>query len=148
MTFYRLEQFSAPLLFDYLRLRTDVFVVEQGCAYPELDEWDREAEHLLAFEGQVLVACARIMGPHTIYPEPSLGRLAVARPYRHQGWGLRCLHACLERLQTRYPRQAIKIQAQQYLEEFYALAGFRSISPVPYADAGVMHVDMWLEAGR
>jgi ElaA protein len=146
MTFYRLEQFSAPVLFDYLRLRTDVFVVEQGCAYPELDEWDREAEHLLALDGQNLIACARIMGPHTAYPEPSLGRLAVAPAYRGQGWGLRSLRVCLERLHTLYPGQAVKIQAQQYLEGFYALAGFRTISPAPYPDVGVMHVDMRLEA--
>lgn len=151
MRFFRLEQLSGPILFDYLRLRTDVFVVEQGCAYPELDDWDRDAEHLLCYAEETLLGCARILSHGTAYPEPSLGRLAVATAYRGQGWGMQLLEACLKRMQTLYPGETIRIQAQHYLENFYARAGFRTVSEAPYPDVGVMHVDMLLSkqaAGR
>ena len=126
------------------KLRTDVFVVEQGCAYPEVDEYDPRSQHLFVWKGDELCAYARVCPPGTVYKQPSLGRIVVASNFRGSGLGKQLVQKGIELLRKNYPKQQIKIQAQEYLEDFYGSFGFKTISP-SYPDAMVMHVDMVLE---
>lgn len=138
------NELSGRLLFDVLQLRVDVFVVEQQCAYHELDEYDRHAEarHLFGqdFSNQ-LIAYARILPPGLRYPEVGLGRFVVKKKVRGQGVGHQLLRVALEKIQSSWPDCAIKISAQDYLQKFYEQYGFVRVSD-RYLEDGIPHVEM------
>ena len=136
-------QLSPKQLFSLYHLRTAVFVVEQTCAYQEVDEHDLVSHHLLGFSQQSLVACARICPPQSVYPQASIGRVAIADGHRGKGQGRLLFKEALAQCHILYPQQELKIQAQVYLEKFYQSFGFKTISE-PYPDFGIMHVDMVL----
>lgn len=145
-SYWTLEDIKAQDLFDYLKLRCDTFVVEQGCAYPELDELDRKAVHIVQHIDDELTGCARVLKPGQNFPEASFGRIAIAPRFRGQKLGKRLSIHCLSYLQSKYPQDPIKIEAQKYLEPFYQDLGFQSISKQPFLDYGVLHVEMLHEA--
>ena len=138
-------ELSVAELYDLLALRTDIFVVEQECAYPELDYYDQPAQHLMMYSGTALVACARTLPPDTLYKEPSIGRVAVKFNYRGKGLARKIFEASMGHLMAAYPNRDLKLQAQTYLEKFYAEFGFRRVSEA-YPDYGIMHIDMIREA--
>jgi ElaA protein len=129
------------------KLRTDVFVVEQGCAYPEVDEHDPASRHLMVWDEGELAGYARICPPHTVYPEPSLGRIVVHKGQRNKGLGKALINRCLADLKKNFPDSRVKIQAQEYLASFYAAFGFKTITK-SYPDVMVMHVDMVLDLNQ
>lgn len=140
----KFDQLSAEQLYELMALRESVFVVEQECAYQELDNFDQEATHILGYSQNVLVAYARVLPPSTVYTECSIGRVLVQKEARNAGLGRKIFDVALTKAQKLYSDQIIKIQAQVYLEEFYASFGFKTISE-PYPDWGIWHVDMILE---
>lgn len=139
-----IQELSVSQFFDVLQLRVDVFVVEQQCAYPELDEHDRHAEtrHLSGYDasGQ-LMAYARILPAGLSFSEVSLGRFVVRKDARGQGIGHQLLSEALKEIQTSWPGHAIRISAQDYLEKFYGQYGFTRVSDV-YLEDGIRHVEM------
>lgn len=144
----KFQELTGNQLFDLLQLRVDVFVVEQQCAYPELDVYDRHAEtrHLSGRDerGQ-LIAYARILPPGLIFTESSLGRLVVKGDARGKGIGHELLSTALDFIQKEWPGNAVRIHAQEYLQQFYARYDFTRISDV-YLDDGIPHVEMRREA--
>ncbi len=137
-------QLGLEKFFDILKLRMDVFVVEQACAYSELEEYDRHetTQHLCGrTKNDVLVAYARILPPGLRYPEVNLGRFVVQAKVRRQGLGHLLLQTSLQEIQKLWPGNGVKISAQVYLQEFYAKYGFRPVSEV-FSDGGVPHVEM------
>jgi ElaA protein len=136
-------ELSVKELHALYHLRTAIFVVEQKCPYQEVDNFDPQSRHLLAWQGRALVACARVCPPASVYPQPSIGRVAVADAHRGQGLGKLVFARALAAGQAAYPNQEIKIQAQCYLEKFYQSFGFKTVT-APYPDWGIMHVDMVL----
>lgn len=141
----KFEDLNVNELYKLLKLRTDVFVVEQDCAYHELDGFDKRAMHVLGYENDELVAYARVLPPGTVYDLASIGRVVVKKEARQAGFGRLLFKAALEEAQSLYPNKEIKIQAQTYLEDFYKSFGFKTISE-PYPDVGIWHVDMVLPA--
>lgn len=139
----KFNELALDELYDILALRTDIFVVEQHCAYPELDYRDQLSHHVMLSKHEHLLGYARVPAPGSVYEETSIGRVAVRKEGRGKGFGRRVFHAALNLAQEQYPGQRIKIQAQCYLENFYAGFGFKTVS-APYPDVGVMHVDMIL----
>lgn len=139
------KDLSTDQLYELMKLRVDIFVVEQECAYEELDSFDQVATHILGYSQNKLIAYARVLPPDTVYSQSSIGRVAVKKEARNTGFGRILFKAALEEAQRLYPNQEIKIQAQIYLEEFYASFGFKTISE-PYPDWGIWHVDMIIEA--
>lgn len=138
------QQLTVDQLFDVLQLRVDVFVVEQQCAYPELDHFDRHAEtqHLSGRdECGLLIAYARILPPDLRYSEVNLGRFVVKALARGKGVGHQLLRAALDFIHERWPGRAIRISAQEYLQRFYAQYGFSRVSDV-YLEDGIPHVEM------
>ena len=138
------QQLSPNQLFDFLQLRVDVFVVEQQCAYRELDEYDRhpEARHLSGRNevGQ-LIAYARILPSGLRYPEVNLGRFVVRTDSRKQGVGHQLLQTALQEITRYWPKTPIRISAQDYLQKFYEQYGFIRVSEV-YLEDGIPHVEM------
>lgn len=121
-------------LHDLLKLRCDVFVVEQRCAYAELDGRDPEAVHAQGRLDGELVACARW---YTEGAAVRLGRVAVSPGHRGRGYGRRMVAAALEVL----GEAPVQVHAQRYLEAFYTSFGFR-VTGEPFDDHGVPHVPM------
>ena len=129
-------------LYAALKLRSDVFVVEQNCVYSDVDGLDPQCDHLCGVDQQGrLLAYLRLLPPGVKYPEPSIGRVVVARDARKHGLARKAMFDGIKRCRERFPNQPILIQAQQYLEQFYESLGFRSIG-APYLEDGISHVDM------
>ena len=130
--------------FEILKLRIDVFVVEQQCAYSELDVHDRhkETRHLAGYdECGKLVVYARLLPAGLTFPEVSIGRCVVKKNVRGLGVGHELLRVALSEIQQCWPNGSIKIAAQEYLEGFYAQYQFKRVSD-RYLDVGVPHIDM------
>ncbi|MGE6629442.1 GNAT family N-acetyltransferase [Bacillus sp. NPDC077027] len=134
------EQLSKEDLYALLKARVDVFVVEQKCPYPEMDEKDQKAFHLIAKEDDDIVAYCRIFRSGIVYEEASIGRVLVSSTARGKGYGERLMKKALQKLNELQEHQ-VKIQAQAYLETFYQSFGFDTISDV-YDEDGIPHIDM------
>jgi ElaA protein len=135
----RMEAFSAVELYALLKLRVDVFVVEQACAYPELDGKDADALHLrLIIDGET-AAYARLWKPEN--GGPRIGRVIVAPAHRGSGLGGALMRAAIEACEAHFPGQPISLSAQSHLEPFYRSLGFIPTS-AEYVEDGIPHVDM------
>lgn len=135
------DQLERDELYELLRLRIEVFVVEQACAFQDLDGYDLVAEHLLgrAADGRLL-AYARLLPPGAKYREASIGRLVTAPAVRARGLGRALMARALIACRNRWPGP-IRIGAQQRLQPFYEQYGFAVAGP-PYLEDGIWHVEM------
>tara|TARA_R110001583_G_scaffold51161_11_gene159812 strand:- start:50189 stop:50644 length:456 start_codon:yes stop_codon:yes gene_type:complete len=141
----KFNELSTVQLYQLLKLRVDVFVVEQNCPYPELDDKDHQANvyHLLGYQNEKLVACARLLAPGISYPQVSIGRIATSKTDRNLGLGKTLLNAALLECEQRWPQQDIQIGAQVYLINFYQGFGFKRHSS-DYLEDNILHLDMLL----
>ncbi|MGF1762436.1 GNAT family N-acetyltransferase [Aliivibrio kagoshimensis] len=140
------NKLSTVQLYSLLQLRVNVFVVEQTCPYPELDDKDCDdgAYHLLGYQGDELVACARLFAPGVTYNNVSIGRVATKKSARGSGLGHDLMRTILGYCEEYWPQQTIDIGAQQYLTAFYQSHQFVIISDM-YLEDDIPHVDMRLE---
>ena len=137
----RFDELTAGKLYELLRFRQSIFVVEQACAYPDLDGVDRGAWHLLAWSESELIGYLRlkaIIGPS---PLARIGRVAVAVHLRRQGLGRMLMEEALTLCRERLPQRVIALGAQVPLVPFYERFGF-AVTSEPYDDFGVAHVGM------
>ncbi len=128
-------------LYDVLQLRTNIFVVEQDCPYPELDGKDKLAFHYLGIKDEKIIATARILPPGISYPEASIGRVAVEQTYRKASLGEKMMLEVLVFIQEKWPGNSIRISAQAHLEKFYANIGFEYTGK-SYLEDGIPHIEM------
>lgn len=131
-------------LYAILKLRSDVFVVEQSCVYPDLDDKDLHADthHLLCYQGEVLVGYARCLAPDLSFADAaSIGRVVVAGEARGYGLATAIMQTAIATCHAQWPKKHIVIGAQTYLQDFYTRLGFSPISPA-YDEDGIMHIDM------
>lgn len=138
------EQLNNNELYDALKLRVDVFVVEQTCYYPELDDCDRVEDtiHLLGYDKQQLAAYLRILPKGVSYPDKvSIGRVVTGQDYRGKGIGHPLMTKALEICEQYWPGQDIKISAQQHLEKYYMQHGFKTVSDM-YLEDNIPHIAM------
>jgi ElaA protein len=139
----KFNELSTNELYSILKARVDVFVIEQACPYPEIDNFDQRALHLFLEEENEVVAYSRLFPSQVKYEEASLGRVLVAKSHRGTGLAKDLLKEALVTLQEEWNEHSIKIQAQEYLIHFYGSFGFQPISEV-YLEDGIPHVDMIL----
>jgi len=142
----RFQDLRPEHLYEIVRLREGVFIVEQKCAYLDADGRDPAAWHLLGWLDEngapKLVAYARVFEPGIRYPvSGSVGRVVTAPEVRRTGVGRLLMAEALSRLEKLAPGQPVKLAAQRYLEQFYSSFGFTAASP-PYEEDGIIHVDM------
>jgi len=134
-------EFTPELLYDVLKLRVDVFVVEQNCAYPEIDGQDRLALHYVLRDWQ----SADLAGYLRLFADPrekvSIGRVIVAPGFRGRGLGEELMRAGLEKAHEKAPGAIIHLAGQAHLRTFYEGLGFRTVSPV-YLEDGIPHLNM------
>jgi ElaA protein len=143
---YRLGELSAVQLYAMLEARIAIFVVEQNCAYQDLDGLDLDAEHLIGWSGREVAGYLRVLAPGTRFEDPSIGRIITTQRFRGTGLGRDIVAKGIERTRLRYPGRMIRISAQSYLEKFYGSFGFRTVSE-PYMEDNIPHVEMLLMSG-
>lgn len=135
-----MEMFSPLELYKILKLRIEVFVVEQECPYEEIDNKDINAKHIYLKDKEHIVAYLRVLPPGLSYKEASIGRVLVNMKYRGKGYGRQIMKEGIEYCKSHYTGD-IKISAQAYLEKFYGSLGFERISKV-YLEDNIPHIDM------
>ncbi|WRP07420.1 GNAT family N-acetyltransferase [Rossellomorea aquimaris] len=138
------NELSTHELYGILQVRTQVFVVEQECPYMEVDGKDLHAYHLYKEENGDVVAYARLLPAGVSYKEPSIGRVLVKDDYRGKGLASELVKRGLDFIHDELSERTVKIQAQEYLREFYGSFGFRAITET-YLDDGIPHIDMILQ---
>lgn len=135
------QELTNDELYEILQVRTAIFVVEQKCAYLEVDGKDKLAYHLFKKENEKIIAYLRVLPKGISYREASLGRIIVKQAQRGTGLGRELVARGIDFLENQLHEKTIKIQAQSRLQTFYESFGFRSISDI-YSDEGLPHVDM------
>jgi len=146
MTNWTYKEFNAltpPELYAILRLRTEVFVVEQNCVFQDMDGKDAFCHHLMCWQADNLMAYARIVPAGISYAENSIGRIVSSPAARGLGIGKQLLHQSISLCHTLYGKGNIRIGAQYYLKGFYESFGFQQDSPV-YLEDGIEHIEMLL----
>ena len=128
-------------LYTVLRLRQEIFVVEQDCIYQDLDGKDQQAIHMLCWSGSELLAYQRCLQPGLSYAESSIGRILVATAGRGTGLGNELVSRGVNYNLKRWPTHAIRINAQAYLEAFYTRLGFTATGD-EYEEDGIPHLQM------
>lgn len=129
-------------LYNFLKLRQDIFIIEQNCIYDDIDSIDQECEHLMLYENDILVAYSRIAPEKRKFDCTSIGRIVVNRHYRGKGVGRQMIKKVIQIIQER-GEKLIKIEAQEYLQNFYESLDFIKISD-PYDVDGIKHIAMKL----
>jgi len=133
---------SPKSLYEILKARAEVFIVEQRCAYLDLDGIDEHAHHLvLQSKCGDLLAYARLIPPTVKFEEPSIGRVLTTQRARGKGFGRLLMQESISRLNPLYPALPIRISAQAYLEKFYSDFGFVRVSE-NYDEDGIEHLEM------
>ena len=129
-------------LYEVLKLRQDVFIVEQECCYDDIDSADDAAVHMLVVgSDEQLVAYLRLFEPGVRCNEASIGRIIVSLTARGVGLGKRLVEQGIDYCQSAFPNAGIRIEAQAHLQKFYADCGFETVSESRLVD-GIPHVDM------
>ena len=133
---------SKQELYTILALRSAVFVVEQTCAYQDIDSLDMKAIHLFKKKNDTIIAYARLFDPNDSYQDfTSIGRVIVSKPYRGKGLAHELLEQAIAYLTIKHPKTSIKIGAQSYLKTYYESHGFNQIGE-PYIEDGIPHIHM------
>ena len=130
-------------LYTILQLRSEVFVVEQNCAYQDADGKDPYAHHLMCWKDHQLIAYTRILPPEISYVESSIGRVVTSPTVRKSGIGKILMRKSIETARSLYPQAFIKIGAQLYLKQFYESFSFIQTSEI-YLEDGIPHIEMLL----
>jgi ElaA protein len=134
------------LLYEVLQFRQAIFVVEQSCAYPDLDGLDHPAQHLLLRVNGKLAGCLRLI-PFPDAARVKIGRVAIAEPLRRRGFARSMMIEALARCRRDYPEYTVTLSGQTYLAPFYESLGF-VVTSEPYDDYGLSHVDMMLRSAN
>lgn len=130
-------------LYALLKLRNEVFIVEQVCPFPDLDGKDQLCHHLLGFseESRSLVACTRIGPPGVFHDFASIGRVVTALDVRRFGVGRELMRRSIVAVEELYGPVPLQIGAQRYLKKFYESFGFRPLGEI-YLEDGIEHIGM------
>jgi ElaA protein len=129
-------------LYALLRLRSEVFVVEQHCVFLDMDGKDQQCYHLLGYRQHQLVAYARLVPVGVAYQDySSIGRVVSSPAVRGTGIGRLLMQQSIQALYQLWGLQPIKIGAQLYLKRFYESFGFVPCGPV-YDEDGIDHIPM------
>jgi ElaA protein len=138
------NELSTHQLCQILRLRQQVFVVEQQCCYEDIDGWDERAVHLMGTDDvNGLVAYCRVFAPDVRFAEANIGRILTSASVRGAGLGHELLRRSKAWCDQNFPNLPVRIAAQAHLQGFYGSHGFVTDGP-EYPVDEIPHVDMFL----
>lgn len=138
----RFGELSLEELYEILQVRVAVFVVEQNCAYQEIDDKDLYSYHVFLKDDTGIKAYLRVIDKGVSFEEVSIGRVLTLK--RKCGLGNRILSEGIKVAKERMNANKIKIEAQSYAKEFYEKAGFKQVSE-EFLEDGIPHIQMVLE---
>jgi ElaA protein len=135
------EDLSTNQLYDLLKLRSEIFVVEQNCVYLDIDGKDKLALHLFGeFDGKI-VAYSRLFKAGISFDNASIGRVVVDANYRDRKWGHDLMREAISGIKSNFGETKITIGAQLYLKKFYESHGFIQTSEM-YLEDDIPHIEM------
>ncbi|KAJ49280.1 ElaA protein [Clostridium tetanomorphum] len=140
----RFEELSVEEIYEILRRRNQVFIVEQQCPYDDADEKDKSAYHLFCEDKGQIVAYIRILDKGISYDEISIGRVLVHKEYRGMGLARQLMIKGMDYIENTLGEKQIRISAQKYLTDFYKSLGFKIVSSVYFED-NIPHIEMFYE---
>ena len=132
------DELSIHELYQILRLRSEVFVVEQDCVYQDVDNKDQKALHIMGMKNGQVVAYTRVFKPGDYFDNVSIGRVVVRQDQRKYGLGKQIMLATMAAIDQRFPNKPIEISAQSYLLRFYTELGFSAFGE-EYLEDGIPH---------
>jgi ElaA protein len=139
----KFNELAPDELYAILRLRSEVFVVEQNCVFLDQDDKDYACHHLWSVEDGRPLAYARIEPAGISYVESSIGRIVTSPSVRGKGAGRELVHRSIDTLYALHGKQVIRIGAQYYLKGFYESFGFCQTGSI-YLEDGIQHIEMLL----
>ncbi len=128
-------------VYQILRLRNEVFVVEQNIAYQDADNKDIYCYHLMFHEAKELIAYARLVPPGLSYETTSIGRVTTSKQIRGKGMGKELMIVAINNCYAFFGKSLITISAQVYTQAFYESLGFSATGEV-YDEDGIEHIRM------
>ena len=141
----KFDALSPHELYQLLRLRSEVFVVEQNCVFLDMDNKDQQCWHLLGWRGNLLAAATRLVPAGLSYTEMSIGRVVSSPLARGEGIGRELMKESISACHQLFGHHPIRIGAQLYLKKFYTSLGFSAEGEV-YLEDGIEHVEMLMPA--
>ena len=135
------DELSVHELYTILRLRTEVFVVEQNCVFQDMDNKDQVSYHVCGWLNNELIAYTRLVPAGVSYREASIGRVITAPSARRTGAGKELMQYSIKKLYELWGQRSIKLGAQLYLKKFYESFGFEQMSDI-YIEDGIPHIEM------
>lgn len=136
------EEITTSELYEIIKARVDVFVVEQDCPYPDLDGYDQQAVHIWAEQDQNVLAYCRIFNKEIKYPETSIGRVLTTEKARGKSLGKQLIQYAVETIENRFHTSEVRISAQDYLLRFYSGFGFEDTGK-KYLEDNIPHTEMF-----
>ena len=137
----KFDELTPHELYSILRLRNEVFVVEQHCVFQDADNKDQASYHLMGWNNEMLIAYSRIMPAGVAYDLPSIGRVVTSPDARRNGTGKKLMKESIEAVKRLFGNVAVKLGAQLYLKKFYESFHFMQSSDV-YLEDGIEHIEM------
>ena len=137
----RLDSLSVLELFEIIKARESVFVVEQQCPYQETDDMDLHSWHLVVSLNDELAAYVRVVDPGIKYDQPSIGRVMTVEKFRNKKIGRSLMNEAIRFTELQFPKLDIKIGAQIYLQNFYESLRFEAVNE-RYDEDGIPHINM------
>jgi ElaA protein len=138
------QELSKLELYNILKLRAEVFIVEQNCVYQDIDDKDFKALHVFLKQSDQIVGYTRIFWPGDYFKEASIGRVVVSKNTRHKNYGSNLMLASIDAIYKKMKTKKIKISAQTYLKNFYNSFGFYEKGN-EYLEDGIPHIAMLKE---
>ncbi|TQI66107.1 GNAT family N-acetyltransferase [Clostridium sp. KNHs216] len=138
----RFEELTVEELYEILKIRVSVFVVEQNCPYQEIDGKDKQSFHVYLKDDDGIQAYLRVIDKGVSYDEVSIGRVIAVK--RRNGIGSKILSEGIKVAKSKLKATAIRIEAQTYAKEFYEKQGFKQVSGI-FLEDGIPHVQMLLD---
>lgn len=134
------EELTADELYEILKARQEVFIVEQNCPYVDADGKDKNAYHVFVTENGRVLAALRVLDRGVSFPEVSIGRVITTK--RGSGLGREIILSGIRVAKEKYGADRIKISAQVQAEGFYKKQGFSRVSDRVYLEDGIEHIEM------
>ncbi|MBR6800931.1 MAG: GNAT family N-acetyltransferase [Eubacteriaceae bacterium] len=138
----KFDELTVNELYDIMKERVNIFVVEQSCPYSELDDKDKVSLHAWLEEDGKIVAYCRVIPQGVSYEEASVGRVISTK--RRMGYGLGIVKTGINLAKEHFKAEKIRIEAQVYARELYEKAGFRQVSD-EFLEDGIPHIEMLWE---
>lgn len=132
---------TANELYHIMKLRIEVFIIEQQCFYQDADDKDQHCHHLMLLDGENLVAYARLVPAGLSFPEVSIGRVITSAEVRGTGAGKELMKLAIEECNKLFGHVPIRIGAQTYAKAFYSGIGFEE-TDIEFLEDGIPHLEM------